>query len=708
MSLPTVDLLTAALATVQDPEIKRPITDLGMVESVDVDESGLVRLTVLLTVAGCPLKDTITRDVNGALRAVEGVTDVDLTLGVMTAEQRAGLKEVLSDGKAQREITFSQPGSLTKVFAIASGKGGVGKSSVTVNLALAMAKQGLRVGVVDADIYGHSVPAMLGVADARPTKVDDLIMPVPTASGVSVISIGMLKPRRDQVVAWRGPMLDRALVQMLADVYWGDLDVLLLDLPPGTGDVAISLGQHLPGAEVVVVTTPQEAAAEVAERAGTMASMMHQRVVGVVENMSFLPCPHCAEAGPSTGSRCSAPAAATGSPRPCPRASATTSRCSAGSRSTSRCARAATPASRSSTRTRPPRRPWSSLRSRSGCPGGSARRGGRRSSSIRTRGAATPGEHGRGRRVAACGRVRRSWCRGRCTTTAVRLGPLGLFQGHSLFVFERFDAGPALDLIEQRAVAFAWTVPTMLLRMEREQQSPRGTSRAWRRSCTPEGRARRRSSAPGSPRLGPPLMEFSARSEATASRASTASEWLERPGTVGRPWRSEVPSWRTRERSAEPGEVGEIYMRRTEPRRPAVPLHRRARAEGPAGGWYSVGDLGWLDDAAGCTSRTGDRHDRDRRRQHLPGRGRGLAAAAPAGGRGHMLGLADGGEAAASMPSCRSAPPPRPTPGGSSATAVQCSRPSRCEVLEFVDALPRDASLQGPAIRHGLRARRAP
>jgi ATP-binding protein involved in chromosome partitioning len=160
-----------------------------------------------------------------------------------------------------------------------------------------MARQGLKVGVVDADIYGHSVPAMLGVADSRPTQVEDLIMPVPTESGVSVISIGMLKPRRDQVVAWRGPMLDRALVQMLADVYWGDLDVLLLDLPPGTGDVAISLGQHLPGAEVVVVTTPQEAAAEVAERAGTMASMMHQRVVGVVENMSYLLCPHCAEAG---------------------------------------------------------------------------------------------------------------------------------------------------------------------------------------------------------------------------------------------------------------------------------------------------------------------------------------------------------------------------------------------------------------------------
>ena len=293
MSLPTTEQVRAALATVNDPEIKRPITELGMVDSVAVSETGLVSVHVLLTVAGCPLKETINRDVTAAVTAVDGVTGVDLSLGVMSAEQRGQLKEVLSDGRAQREIPFAQPGSLTKVYAVASGKGGVGKSSVTVNLALAMAASGLKVGIVDADIYGHSVPAMLGIADARPTQVDDLIMPVPTASGVSVISIGMLKPRRDQVVAWRGPMLDRALVQMLADVYWGDLDALLLDLPPGTGDVAISLGQHLPNAEVVVVTTPQEAAAEVAERAGTMASMMHQRVVGVIENMSWLPCPHC-------------------------------------------------------------------------------------------------------------------------------------------------------------------------------------------------------------------------------------------------------------------------------------------------------------------------------------------------------------------------------------------------------------------------------
>ena len=296
MTIPSLDQVQAALATVNDPEIRRPITELGMVQSTEVDETGAVTLTVLLTVAGCPLKDTITRDVNAALRKLPGVTDVDLTLGVMSDDQRTGLREQLRGGQAQREVPFAKPGSLTKVYAIASGKGGVGKSSVTVNLAVAMAQHGLKVGIVDADIYGHSVPAMLGVGDARPTQVEDMIMPVPAGpdgASMSVISIGMLKPRRDQVVAWRGPMLDRALVQMLSDVYWGDLDALFLDLPPGTGDIAISLGQHLPNAEVLVVTTPQEAAAEVAERAGTMASMMHQRVVGVIENMSFLPCPHC-------------------------------------------------------------------------------------------------------------------------------------------------------------------------------------------------------------------------------------------------------------------------------------------------------------------------------------------------------------------------------------------------------------------------------
>jgi ATP-binding protein involved in chromosome partitioning len=292
MSTPTVEQIQAALAGVNDPEIKRPITELGMVKSVDVGGDGRVAVEVYLTVAGCPMRDTITREVTAAVRRLDGVTEVSVALDVMSEEQRRSLQQHLRGGQQAREIPFARPDSLTKVFAIASGKGGVGKSSVTVNLAVAMAASGLKVGVVDADIYGHSVPAMLGVADMRPTQVEDMIMPVPV-QGLQVMSVGMLKPRRDQVVAWRGPMLDRALVQMLSDVYWGDLDVLLLDLPPGTGDMAISLGQHLVNSEVIVVTTPQQAAAEVAERAGTMASMMHQRVAGIIENMSFLPCPHC-------------------------------------------------------------------------------------------------------------------------------------------------------------------------------------------------------------------------------------------------------------------------------------------------------------------------------------------------------------------------------------------------------------------------------
>jgi ATP-binding protein involved in chromosome partitioning len=293
---PRVPQIRAALHQVDDPEIRRPITDLGMVDGIEVDVTGRVHVRILLTVAGCPLRDTLNRDVTAAVLGVPGVSAVDVELGVMSDEQRGTLRELLKGGPSEREIPFARPDSLTQVIAVASGKGGVGKSSVTVNLARALAAHGRSVGVLDADIYGHSVPAMLGVADSRPTAVEDMIMPVPT-NGLRVISIGMLKPRRDQVVAWRGPILDRALTQMLGDVYWGDLDFLLLDLPPGTGDVAISLGQKLPNAEVLVVTTPQAAAAEVAERAGTMASMLNQRVIGVVENMSHLvtTCPHCGE-----------------------------------------------------------------------------------------------------------------------------------------------------------------------------------------------------------------------------------------------------------------------------------------------------------------------------------------------------------------------------------------------------------------------------
>ena len=288
MSTPTLDAIGAALATVEDPEIKKPITELGMVDSVDVSESGHVAVTIRLTIAGCPLKSKLTEDTTKAVMGVEGVTGVNVTLGVMTDEQRKDLREQLRGGQAEREVPFAQPGSMTRVYAVASGKGGVGKSSVTTNLAAAMAEQGLKVGVVDADIYGFSVPRMLGV-EQRPTQVDDMILP-PDSHGVKVISIGMFVPG-NQPVVWRGPMLHRALQQFLADVFWGDLDVLLLDLPPGTGDIAISVAQLIPTAEILVVTTPQQAAAEVAERAGAIALQTKQRVAGVIENMSWLELP---------------------------------------------------------------------------------------------------------------------------------------------------------------------------------------------------------------------------------------------------------------------------------------------------------------------------------------------------------------------------------------------------------------------------------
>ncbi|HEY9375685.1 MAG TPA: Mrp/NBP35 family ATP-binding protein [Jiangellaceae bacterium] len=292
---PTTEQVMAALATVNDPEIRRPITDLGMVKGVDVGGDGRVRVEVFLTVAGCPLRDTITRDVTAAVSGLAGVAGVDVALDVMSDQQRADLSQQLRGGRAEREIPFAKPGSLTRIYAVASGKGGVGKSTVTVNLAAAMAADGVRVGLLDADIYGHSAPRMLGVEGTHPTIVERMIMPVPT-HGVKLISTEMFKPDRDAPVAWRGPMLHRALQQFLSDVFWGDLDVLLLDLPPGTGDVAISLAQLLPSAEIVVVTTPQLAAAEVAERAGSIAIQTHQQVAGVIENMSYLPCPHC---GPS-------------------------------------------------------------------------------------------------------------------------------------------------------------------------------------------------------------------------------------------------------------------------------------------------------------------------------------------------------------------------------------------------------------------------
>jgi ATP-binding protein involved in chromosome partitioning len=291
MSTELENAVRAALAKVIDPELRRPITELNMVKGVAVEPDGTTHVGIYLTTAACPKKAEISDLIRAAVADVPGTGTVTVDLDVMSDEQRTELRKQLRGEQGlsgEPVIPFAQPGSLTRVYAVASGKGGVGKSSVTVNLAAALAARGLSVGLLDADIYGHSVPRMMGTSD-RPTQVESMILP-PIAHDVKVISIAQFTQGNVPVV-WRGPMLHRALQQFLADVYWGDLDVLLLDLPPGTGDVAISVAQLLPSAEILVVTTPQSAAAEVAERAGAIALQTRQRIVGVVENMSGLALP---------------------------------------------------------------------------------------------------------------------------------------------------------------------------------------------------------------------------------------------------------------------------------------------------------------------------------------------------------------------------------------------------------------------------------
>ena len=287
-----IDSLNDALSKVQDPELHRSITELGMVEEL-TEVKGDVSIKVLLTISGCPMQDRLRGDITTALRNVEGVKSVELAFGVMSQEQRDYVKKVVRGGR-EKTITFAQPESLTRVIGIASGKGGVGKSSVTANLGVAFAKKGLRVGILDADVYGHSIPRLMGLMGQRPTAIDQLFIPL-ESFGVKVVSMEMFKPERSDPVAYRGPLLHRVLEQLLSDAHWGDLDVLLIDLPPGTGDLAISLGQLIPNSEIVVVTTPQIAAAEVAERAGRIAHQIHQRVIGVIENMSEYGCPTCGE-----------------------------------------------------------------------------------------------------------------------------------------------------------------------------------------------------------------------------------------------------------------------------------------------------------------------------------------------------------------------------------------------------------------------------
>ena len=287
-----IDSLNDALSKVQDPELHRSITELGMVEEL-TEVNGDVSIKVLLTISGCPMQDRLRGDITTALKNVEGVKSVELAFGVMSQEQRDYVKKVVRGGR-EKTITFAQPESLTRVIGIASGKGGVGKSSVTANLGVAFAKKGLRVGILDADVYGHSIPRLMGLMGQRPTAIDQLFIPL-ESFGVKVVSMEMFKPERSDPVAYRGPLLHRVLEQLLSDAHWGDLDVLLIDLPPGTGDLAISLGQLIPNSEIVVVTTPQIAAAEVAERAGRIAHQIHQRVIGVIENMSEFGCPTCGE-----------------------------------------------------------------------------------------------------------------------------------------------------------------------------------------------------------------------------------------------------------------------------------------------------------------------------------------------------------------------------------------------------------------------------
>jgi len=288
----TLELVNAALATVQDPELHRALPELGMVKSVTIN-GDVAELEILLTISGCPMRDRLTRDIEAAVTAVDGIARTEIIFGVMDEEQRANIKKLLRNGR-ESFISFAQKDSLTRVIGVASGKGGVGKSSLTANLAVASAQRGLRVGILDADVYGHSIPRLMGLIGQRPTAIDQMFIPL-ESYGVKVVSMEMFKPERSDAIAYRGPLLHRVLEQLLSDAYWGDLDLLYIDLPPGTGDLAISLGQLVPSSEILVVTTPQIAAAEVAERAGRIAHQIHQRVIGVIENMSAYPCAKCGE-----------------------------------------------------------------------------------------------------------------------------------------------------------------------------------------------------------------------------------------------------------------------------------------------------------------------------------------------------------------------------------------------------------------------------
>jgi ATP-binding protein involved in chromosome partitioning len=278
---PSREAILVALEQVIDPELQRPVTELDMVRDIEV-EDGVVSLTIVLTIAGCPLRDSFEKQVDQALTAVPGVRGFSLSFSVMTPEERQALTTKLRGGAPERDNVIRLPRDC-RVIAVASGKGGVGKSSLTANLAVAFSQAGRRTGILDADIYGHSIPHILGIHQ-KPVAVDQMIVP-PVKDRLKLMSIGFFLDDNEPVM-WRGPMLHRALEQFLTDVHWGEIDVLVVDMPPGTGDISISLGQLLPRAEVVVVTTPQKLAQDVASRAASMARKTNMRLLGVIENMT--------------------------------------------------------------------------------------------------------------------------------------------------------------------------------------------------------------------------------------------------------------------------------------------------------------------------------------------------------------------------------------------------------------------------------------
>jgi ATP-binding protein involved in chromosome partitioning len=288
----TEQQILEALKPIEDPEVHKSIVDLNMVRKIAI-AGETVSVEIALTISSCPLRTVIENDVKKALLNVPGVKKAEVILGTMSDEERAQFSKTLRGGREEQKSPLLEENTKTQFIAVASGKGGVGKSTVTANLAVALARKGLRVGVIDADIYGFSIPNIFGLGDRKPTVIDNVIIPV-GKDGVKIVSMGFFVPENNPVI-WRGPMLGKMIRNFFNEVHWGDVDVMLLDLPPGTGDVALDVHQMLPKSKELLVTTPQSNASDVAVRAGLMAKRTQHDILGVVENMSYLECASCGE-----------------------------------------------------------------------------------------------------------------------------------------------------------------------------------------------------------------------------------------------------------------------------------------------------------------------------------------------------------------------------------------------------------------------------